>query len=230
MIMAGPSWVANTFAFIVLLVAAASAVVLVGSWAARTLHHADIDVSHLVMGVAMAGMLTPSLAFGSAAMWRIVFAVACVWFGWRTYRYVLSPAAGSAPHAGAHRHSHYVVHLVMVASMLYMFALPGSGGGVMDAMSSGGVSARPAGYLVFSLLFLIVLMASAVWELDGAGRVHSWSAADVESGAGGWDGAAVAEDGSVTLGRARVLPLASIAEACHIAMCVAMGYMLVVLL
>jgi uncharacterized protein DUF5134 len=210
----GPSWLPDFFAGAMLLVAVASVLLIVGSRIGGLRAHTDIDVSHLIMGVAMAGMLVPSLSFGSNVFWRVVFAIACVWFARRTYRVLTDRGlrAGGSHHG--HRHTHYPVHLVMVAAMLFMFAVPATGD-----------TDRPPGYLSLSLLFLVALMASVVWELNA---VSTPGAPSPEYG----DYAIASVDGgqSAALACARALPLAQVAEGCHLVMCVAMGYMLVMML
>src|SRR5580698_3216778 len=43
----------------------------------------DADAVHAVMGVSMAGMLTPSLAAVPNPLWVLVFGASILWFGWR---------------------------------------------------------------------------------------------------------------------------------------------------
>jgi uncharacterized protein DUF5134 len=213
-VVGGPSWLPDLFAAAMLLVAIASVLLMVGSRIGGLRAHTDIDVSHLIMGVAMAGMLVPSLSFGSDVFWRVVFTIACVWFARRTYQVLTDRRLSEGGSHHGHRHTHYPVHLVMVAAMLFMFSVPDSVGGD-----------RPPGYLSLSLLFLVALMASVVWELNA---VSTPGAPSPEYG----DYAIASVDGDQTtaLAAARTLPLAQVAEGCHIVMCVAMGYMLVVML
>jgi hypothetical protein len=210
----GPGWLPDFFAGAMLLVAVASVLLILAARVGGLQAHTDIDVSHLVMGVAMAGMLVPSLSFGSDVFWRVVFAVACVWFARRTYQVFTARGSRDGDNHRGHRHTHYPVHLVMVAAMLFMFSVPNSTGGD-----------RPPGYLGLSLLFLVALMASVVWELNA---VSGPNASSSEYG----DFAVARVDGGPTaaLTAARTLPIAQVAEGCHIVMCVAMGYMLVIML
>lgn len=46
----------------------------------------DVDLRHVVTGVAMAGMLVPRLRSMPDVVWEIVFAAALGWFGWRLIR------------------------------------------------------------------------------------------------------------------------------------------------
>ena len=58
-----PSWILDIFAAVMLVVAAVSAARLVVArpWRGASGQPTDIDVAHLLMAIAMAGMLTASL-------------------------------------------------------------------------------------------------------------------------------------------------------------------------
>ncbi len=210
----GPGWLPDFFAGAMLLVAVASVLLILAARVGGLQAHTDIDVSHLVMGVAMAGMLVPSLSFGSDVFWRVVFAIACVWFARRTYQVLTDRRLGNGERHHGHRHTHYPVHLVMVAAMLFMFSVPNSTG-----------DDRPPGYLSLSLLFLVALMASVVWELNAVSGPNASSSEYGDFAVAGVDGGPTA-----ALTAVRALPIAQVAEASHIVMCVAMGYMLVTML
>jgi hypothetical protein len=73
----------------------------------------DADAVHTLMGVSMAGMLSPSLAAVPTGLWVIVFCATTLWFGWRVVRdadhdLVASPIGQHLP------------HLLMSAAMVYM--------------------------------------------------------------------------------------------------------------
>ena len=102
-----------------LTVAGVSAVRLV---AARPQQHgarraalADIDISHLLMAIAMAGMLTASLQTLPNSAWSVIFAVMTVWFGYRVVRD--AQVSGVRALAGGH----CAPHLIHAGAMLYMF-------------------------------------------------------------------------------------------------------------
>jgi hypothetical protein len=84
--MARPSWLSDTFAAVTLAIAVYCAARLVVAGARRRESELDADGVHLLMGVAMAGMLVPALSFGPAAAWEAVFAVAAAWFAWQAIR------------------------------------------------------------------------------------------------------------------------------------------------
>jgi Domain of unknown function (DUF5134) len=157
-----PSWVLDSFAAVMLAVAAVSAARLA---VARPWRHgaalADIDVAHLLMAIAMAGMLTSSLRTLPNAAWAVIFAVMTAWFGYR----VVSDAQVSGVRALAG--GHCAPHLVHAAAMLYMFvaltppAVHGSGG-MGSGMSSMGTLELP--FLAF--LFALTLIGYSIWDLD----------------------------------------------------------------
>ena len=116
--MSTPAWILEIFAAVMLLVAEVSAgqLVMARAWTRRGGADADIAVSHLLMGIAMAGILVPGLTALPNAVWEVVFAVMTAWFVWCLWRE--SRGRGAAAVA----HGHYAPHLVHSAAMLYMFA------------------------------------------------------------------------------------------------------------
>src|ERR1700758_3185553 len=66
---AGPSWLSDTFAAVMLLIAVYCAARLAVAAAWRRETELDTDVVHLLMGVAMAGTLAPALSFAPSAVW-----------------------------------------------------------------------------------------------------------------------------------------------------------------
>lgn len=166
-----PSWLLDAFAAVMLLVAAVSAMRLA---AARTWRGSgtglgpDVDVAHLLMGIAMAGMLTASLTTLPDGAWEAVSAVLTAWFAGRVIADVRRSGAGALA-AG-----HYLPHLIHSSAMIYMFAaitgpMAGSGAGAMGG--AGGMSGGPAGMGTFAvptlgLVFALALTGYAVWDLD----------------------------------------------------------------
>jgi hypothetical protein len=165
-----PSWILDIFAAVMLTVAAASAARLV---AARPWQHgtrpaalADIDVAHLLMAIAMAGMLVPGLRTLPDGAWEVVFGVMTAWFGYRVARD--AQVSGVRALAGGH----CAPHLVHAGAMLYMFvavsapAAHGSGG--MDGMGgAGGLSGMGTLGLPFlALVFALLLVGYSIWDLD----------------------------------------------------------------
>jgi len=159
-----PSWILDILAAVMLLVAAVSAGRLLVSrpWAGSA-GDADIDVAHLLMGIAMAGMLVASLSTLPNDVWDVIFAVLTGWFGWRVYRE--SRGEGARVLAdGCH-----MPHLVHSAAMLYMFVAigaPAAAGGGMGAMGGGGSAMQTLEAPVVAFIFALWLIGYVVLDLD----------------------------------------------------------------
>jgi hypothetical protein len=159
-----PAWILDIFAAIMLVVAAVSAARLVAArpWQ-RGAVITDTDISHLLMGIAMAGMLASSLATLPNDVWAVVFGVLTVWFGYRVVRdYRASGARALAV-------GHCAPHLVHSAAMLYMFlaitAPAASGGAGMSGMGAmSGMSTLSVPSLAF--VFALILVGYTIWDLD----------------------------------------------------------------
>jgi uncharacterized protein DUF5134 len=174
-----PDWILNIFAAIMLVVAAMSGARLVAArpWrGGRGAALADIDVAHLLMAIAMAGMLAGSLRTLPNGAWEVIFGVLTVWFASRVVRDM--QVSGVRALAGGH----CAPHLIHAASMLYMFLaltvpiVHGSGG-------MGGMGAGSMGTLEFPTLayaFALMLAGYSVWDLDqlsGRGAIGHYSLA-----------------------------------------------------
>ena len=111
-----PGWILDIFAALMLTVAAVSAARIV---VARPWQHgsvvADTDVAHLLMAIAMAGMLVSGLRTLPDAIWEVIFGALTAWFAYRVVRD--ARANGTRALAGGH----CAPHLVHSAAMLYMF-------------------------------------------------------------------------------------------------------------
>ena len=111
--MANPAWLMIGLAVVTLSTAAYCAGRLVYAQARRQPTDFAVDAFHVVMGVAMAGMLVPSLAAVPNRTGLLAFGAATAWFaatlirGWRAHR-----GSASAAHAG---------HVLGGAAMVYMF-------------------------------------------------------------------------------------------------------------
>ncbi len=176
-----PSWILDILAVIMLVVAAASAARLAVArpWQQGTQAVlADTDVSHLLMGIAMAGMLTASLQTLPNDAWAVVFAVLTAWFGYRVIRD--ARASGVRALAGGH----CAPHLIHAAAMLYMFvaftapAAHASGGMSGMAGGTGGMGTLQVSFLAF--VFALLLIGYSIWDLDqlsGPGAIGHYSLA-----------------------------------------------------
>jgi Domain of unknown function (DUF5134) len=179
-----PSWILDIFAAIMLVVAAVSAARLVAArpWQQRTQRAAlaDIDVAHLLMAIAMAGMLAASLQTLPNGAWSATFAVMTAWFGYRVIRD--AQVSGVRALAGGH----CAPHLIHAAAMLYMFmaftapAAHGSGG--MGGMAGGMTGMGTLQLPLLAFLFALALIGYSIWDLDqlsgpGASGHYSLAAA-----------------------------------------------------
>jgi hypothetical protein len=185
--MSAPAWILGIFAVVMLLVAEVDAgqLVIARAWTRRGGANADIAVSQLLMGIAMAGLLVPGLSALPDAVWEVVFAVVTAWFAWCLWRE--SRGSGAAAVAGGY----YSPHQVQGAAMLYLFAalagpsVAGSGisvsgtGGMpgMPGMAGGSPGGTPTPTLhasALALIFALLLIAFTVHDLDRPAGVDGY--------------------------------------------------------
>ena len=124
--MTGPAWLAVLLAAVMLLIAAGS-VLRLALWRLRGLAaEPEADALHVLMGVAMAGMLEPRISPVPDAAWR-----GGVRGGGRLVRLAGDP--GPRPQGPARRHAidlgnwqcaHPAPHSVECAAMVYMLVRP----------------------------------------------------------------------------------------------------------
>ena len=162
---AGPSWLAGTFAAVMILTGAYSASRLAfGSLRGRATEF-DADALHAVMGVAMAGMLVPRLSVLPHNVWAVVFGIGAAWFGWHAVRLRRVGACGSS------RCRFPVPHLIECAAMLYML-LPVHGSqpphrGAGMAMPGMGASGGPAtSFPALAAVLALFMVGYVVWTTD----------------------------------------------------------------
>jgi len=241
-----PTWLVDTLAGVMVATSTYCLIRLVVARVWRRESHRDTSVAHTADGVAMAGMLVASLRVLPDGAWEVVFAGLTVWFAVRGARFVVRHGIGSAGGDHAYNLSHYLSHLVMAGAMLYMFveASPAASGstttaGAMSAM--GGATGRSSNLGGLTLVLVLVLFASAVWHADsltrftttrralvGAGApVPSDNALLSAAGGAGTDGHAPPDADPAVPSRWLTPRLET---ACHIVLCITMGYMLVLML
>ncbi|MGH3187710.1 MAG: DUF5134 domain-containing protein [Streptosporangiaceae bacterium] len=178
--MSTPAWILDIFAALMLVVAAVSAarLAVLRPWRlGRAAVVADIDVSHLLMAIAMAGMLAAGLSTLPNDAWEVVFGVLTLWFAYQVTRDVRREDLRALA-AG-----HCTPHLVHAGAMLYMFlaltAPAASGGPGMGGMGGmGGSGMQTLGLPLLAFLFALALIGYSVWDLDqlsgpGAGPHYS---------------------------------------------------------
>lgn len=182
-----PAWLLDTFAALMLVVAAVSAIrliagrlpagrlsvaELIGPYARlRGSDGADNDIAYLLMGIAMAGMLAASVTTLPSRAWETIFSVLTAWFAWRVARDTRLNGIRSV--AGGHS----AVHLFQCAAMVYLFAAVATSASMeMTGMGSG--AAQSLQFPVLADAFAAVFVCYTVWDLGQlAGRRHSREAA-----------------------------------------------------
>jgi hypothetical protein len=222
----GPAWLAACLAGLMLLVAASCAGRL-AIWQLRGRGtEPQVDSLHVLMGVAMAGMLAPQLSQFPDTAWRVVFAVSAAWFGWQAIR------ARGGRLSGRPACTHPVPHAVECAAMLYML-LPARPAVRWPAMGMPGMSGlAAAGNPALALVLALFMVGYILWTTDQLASLSRARAA--EPGREPTSGALRAPDPAASTAHAGLAsrsPLAPRFAACYkIAMSVAMGYMLVAMI
>jgi len=156
--MGGPAWLTGSFAALMLTVATycASRLAVARRWRRPT--ELDTDAGHVLMGVAMAGMLVARLRILPAATWEAVFAAGAAWFAWRLLR-------SRRPAANSWRCLHPTPHLIECAAMLYMlFLLPP----LASRAATAGMAAMSAAGSRFSILALLLALFMAGYVVRAA--------------------------------------------------------------
>ena len=169
-----PAWILDALAALMLVVAAVSATRIAATWR-RDAFVADTDAAHLLMAIAMAGMLAPSLGTLPDTPWEVVFCLLAAWFAWRVARDARTNGVRAL--AGGH----CAPHLVHSASMLYMFlaaTAPAARAGGMGGMSAGaGSAAMTLSVPTLAFVFAFVLVGYGVWDIDQlSGRRYATAA------------------------------------------------------
>ncbi len=245
-----PQWLPDTFAGVMIAVSIYCSVRLLTSRRLRRRINVDVNIAHVTMGVAMAGMLVPALTILPTGLWEAFFAGLGAWFLWQSARFVARHLAAGAER-DLHHVSHYLTHLVMSCAMLYMYLVTSAGGATSaGAMAMGGASGATANFVGLPLFFLIVLSLSAVWHIDSLSSISSNRPARV--GTFGLHEELRTGGRTTAFGQtmiAEALPAAAtdatpegselddppfmaprLEMACHVAMCITMGYMLILML
>lgn len=233
--MTGPAPLGYLLAAVMIITAAYCVTRLLAARLTRRPTAPDADIVHVVMGVAMAGMLVPRLSWLPACGWEAVFGIAAGWFGWQILLAWHSP---DRARGGRVRAAHQAPHLLACGAMLYMFLAvsPGAAGATGPAMRGsaaiGGQSAVAIRFPLLAFVFASALLGYVVWVTDRLpAPVSALRQASV--GAGTWPGA-VPHPHAAPHRQAphrHGTPLSPrLAACCEIVMGVTMGYMLIVML
>ena len=219
--MASPAWLTAIFAAASLAVAVYCAGRLA---AARRWHRPtelDTDGAHVVMGVAMAGMLVSGLRTLPSAIWEVVFAAGAAWFGYR----MLQARRGAQP--SPWRSSHPLPHLVECAAMVFMFLiLPASA--AVGAATSGmrvTMTATESRFSFLTLPLALFLFGYVVWLGD---RVTLHVPALAVAAPAGDTRSAIGSGSGFAATQSYLAPRC--AAICKITMGITMGYMLILML
>jgi len=200
--MGGPAWLTAIFAAASLAVAVYCAGRLAVARHGHRPTELDTDGAHVIMGVAMAGMLVSGLRTLPSAMWEVVFAAGAAWFGYR----MLQARRGAQP--SPWRSSHPLPHLVECGAMAFMFLiLPASAAAAGTSMTMTATESR---FSFLTLPLALFLFGYVVWLGD---RVTV--------------GAPALATGPET---ARPYLAPRCAAICKITMGITMGYMLILML
>ena len=220
--MGGPAWITAIFAAASLAVAVYCAGRLAVARRGHRPTELDTDGAHVVMGVAMAGMLVSGLRTLPSVIWEVVFAAAAVWFGYR----MLRRRRGAQP--SPWRSSHPLPHLVECAAMVFMFlVLPASAAaGAATSGMSITMTATESRFSFLTLPLALYLFGYVVWLGDRV-TVHApapalaLATAPASAGSG---------SGSPSPEPARPYLAPRCAAICKITMGITMGYMLILML
>ena len=220
--MASPAWLTAIFAAASLAVAVYCAGRLVVARRGHRPTELDTDGAHVIMGVAMAGMLVSGLRTLPSAIWEVVFAAAAVWFGYRMLQ--ARRGAQSSPW----RSSHPLPHLVECAAMVFMFLiLPAAAGAATSGMSMT-MTATESRFSFLTLPLAVYLFGYVVWLGDRV-TLHApaLALATAPASAGPRPGYG---SGSPSPEPAHPYLAPRCAAICKITMGITMGYMLILML
>ena len=215
--MGGPAWLTGIFASAMLAVAVYCTGRLVASRRWRRPTELDTDGAHMVMGMAMAGMLISGLRTLPSAIWEVVFAMGAAWFGYR----MLQGRRGAQP--SPWRSSHPLPHLVECGAMVFMFLiLPASAAAAGTSMTMTATESR---FSFLTLPLALFLFGYVVWLGD---RVTLHVPALAIAAPAGDTRPAIGSGSGFVATQSYLAPRC--AAICKITMGITMGYMLILML
>jgi Domain of unknown function (DUF5134) len=220
--MASPAWLTAIFAAASLAVAVYCAGRLVVARRGHRPTELDTDGAHVIMGVAMAGMLVSGLRTLPSAIWEVVFAAAAVWFGYRMLQ--ARRGAQSSPW----RSSHPLPHLVECAAMVFMFLILPAAAGAATSSVSMTMTATESRFSFLTLPLAVYLFGYVVWLGDRV-TLHAPAPALATAPASAGPGLGYGS-GSPGPEPARPYLAPRCAAICKITMGITMGYMLILML
>ena len=212
--MTGPAWLGWLFAAVMLGTAAYCAGRLAVAWRSRRPTGYTVDLTHVLMGTAMAGMLVPRLSFAPAGLWQLTFAATGCWFTTQALRSRHHRATAKArPSAPGHAATGPLVHILACGAMLLMLAAPATRPSPATMTTAEAATSGPLP--VLAILCTIGLLASVVLATD-----RLTALARVPAGAG-----------AQIRGAGAGVPMSlRLAACCDIAVGVTMGYLLILMI
>ena len=220
--MGGPAWLTAIFAAASLAVAVYCAGRLVVARRGHRPTELDTDGAHVIMGVAMAGMLVSGLRTLPSTIWEVVFAAAAMWFGYRMLQ--ARRGAQSSPW----RSSHPLPHLVECAAMVFMFLILPAAAGAAASSVSMTMTATESRFSFLTLPLAVYLFGYVVWLGDRV-TLHAPALALATAPASAGPGLGYGS-GSPGPEPARPYLAPRCAAICKITMGITMGYMLILML
>lgn len=239
MTMPSPSWLYYLFAVLMLAVAAYCLLRLVVDGSRFNDTGWDIHVSHVAMGIAMAGMFVMSWQFGPNWTWELIFGVLLVWFVVRSIK-ALQVFGLHVPH--------YAIHALMAFAMLLMYWYPmgSASSGSSASMGSMGSSSKSTmnpmpvtmsskGDAGLFLLLATIFLASAVFTLASSkkGRSHHGTHGEMPHQHTEVVEEAVSSGGTTmvaTRTTTKIEITAKMEDLTHVVMCIGMAFMLILML
>jgi hypothetical protein len=223
---AQPAWLAYGFCAVMAWVSGFCTVRLALARRLGRQTHYDVNLSHVLMGVAMIGMLVPRWNGIPSGFWEIVFAVIALYFVALSVRFVAVHGLRGIDDDHVHHISHYLIHAVLACAMLYMYWL----GMPITTMSGTSMSMSGPPHGVgdpgLTLFLITILVASAVWQLESIGEFARQPRVAVGAG-GAAMGGAIGKAPEGDDDRPWLAPRLEIGD--HIAMCITMAYVLVLM-
>jgi hypothetical protein len=220
-----PSGLYYLFAILMLVVAAYATAFVVGSSLDHWTAGRDVEISHLAMGVAMAGMFVPAWSFGPNPFWVVVFSSMLIWFVVRAIRSIQA--------WGLHM-PHTAVHAVMSLAMLLMYWFPRGTLSHSMSMTTAAGGARMDPGLAFLIAF--VLFGSAVFTVASPNRgathfgTHCADPVPVPVADGQHVDVTLVEAPLAPSGVLRAIAAPTLLDATHVVMSISMGLMLILMI
>jgi hypothetical protein len=225
-----PAGLYYLLAILMLVVAAYAFAFLVGSSLERWTVGRDVEISHLAMGVAMAGMFVPAWSFGPNLLWELIFGALLIWFVVRALRSIQT--------WGLHL-PHTAIHAVMSLAMLLMYWFPR--GTLSHSMSMHAAVAGGRMDPGLSFLLAFVLFGSAVFTIasPNRGATHFGThcddrvrtpVADVAVGDGHVGNVRLVHAPPAPTGVLKAIATPTLLDASHVVMSIGMGLMLILMI